>query len=151
MDRQTLRDWVYRYNAEGVEGLKDRQHPGRKPLLGEKQLAELAGQVSDAKLLEQTKKLLPELERAALLHARVQKIIADVKAIGGTTKTEPGGPAWLAAAPGSADFDQSARRHLDFLVQVHELQQIVLITHFGCAHYAQRLQKSAKECLPAQC
>jgi transposase len=41
MDRQTLRDWVSRYNAEGVEGLKDRQHPGRKPLLGNEQLAEL--------------------------------------------------------------------------------------------------------------
>ena len=24
MDRQTLRDWVWRYNAEGVAGLRDR-------------------------------------------------------------------------------------------------------------------------------
>ena len=24
MDRQTLRDWVHRYNAEGVAGLRDR-------------------------------------------------------------------------------------------------------------------------------
>src|SRR5829696_4510438 len=23
MDRQTLRDWVHRYNAEGIEGLRD--------------------------------------------------------------------------------------------------------------------------------
>ena len=30
MDRQTLRDWVHRYNAEGVEGLLDR--PYRHPL-----------------------------------------------------------------------------------------------------------------------
>src|SRR4051794_26134107 len=29
MDRQTLRDWVHRYNAEGVEGLRDRPPPGR--------------------------------------------------------------------------------------------------------------------------
>jgi len=29
MDRQTLRDWVIRYNAEGVEGLRDRARPGR--------------------------------------------------------------------------------------------------------------------------
>src|SRR3954469_2642695 len=29
MDRQTLRDWVHRYNAEGVEGLRDRPRPGR--------------------------------------------------------------------------------------------------------------------------
>ena len=27
MDRQTLRDWVHRYNAEGVAGLRDRPRP----------------------------------------------------------------------------------------------------------------------------
>src|SRR5436309_750471 len=27
MDRQTLRDWVHRYDAEGVEGLRDRPRP----------------------------------------------------------------------------------------------------------------------------
>jgi transposase len=29
MDRQTLRDWVHRYNAEGISGLFARPHPGR--------------------------------------------------------------------------------------------------------------------------
>ena len=28
MDRQTLRDWVIRYNAEGLTGLSDRVPPG---------------------------------------------------------------------------------------------------------------------------
>ena len=42
MDRQTLRDWVHRYNAEGVEGLCDRPRSGRPPRLSEAQLAELA-------------------------------------------------------------------------------------------------------------
>jgi transposase len=28
MDRQTLRDWVHRYNAEGIAGLLDRPHGG---------------------------------------------------------------------------------------------------------------------------
>ena len=28
MDRQTLRDWVHRYNACGIGGLKSRRHPG---------------------------------------------------------------------------------------------------------------------------
>jgi transposase len=28
-DRQTLRDWVIRYNEEGIDGLLDRPHPGR--------------------------------------------------------------------------------------------------------------------------
>jgi transposase len=41
MDRQTLRDWVHRYNADGVEGLKSRQPPGRVPALTEQQMAEL--------------------------------------------------------------------------------------------------------------
>ena len=29
MTGQTLGDWVHRYNAEGVEGLRDRPRPGR--------------------------------------------------------------------------------------------------------------------------
>src|SRR4051794_34065155 len=33
MDRQTLRDWVHRYNAEGLAGLGDRPRSGRKPRL----------------------------------------------------------------------------------------------------------------------
>ena len=45
MDRQTLRDWVYRYNAEGVAGLTDRPRSGRPPLLAQGQLAELGSLV----------------------------------------------------------------------------------------------------------
>jgi transposase len=41
MDRQTLRDWVHRYNEEGVEGLKTRPLPGRAPYLTEQQMGEL--------------------------------------------------------------------------------------------------------------
>jgi transposase len=41
MDRQTLRDWVHRYNEAGVEGLKTRPIPGRTPFLTEPQRAEL--------------------------------------------------------------------------------------------------------------
>ena len=33
MERQALRDAVIRYNAEGVEGLRDRPKPGRPPAL----------------------------------------------------------------------------------------------------------------------
>ena len=29
MDRQTLRDWVHRYNAEGLAGLANRRGPAR--------------------------------------------------------------------------------------------------------------------------
>lgn len=41
MDRQTLRDWVHRYNESGVEGLKSRCSPGPTPLLNAEQMAEL--------------------------------------------------------------------------------------------------------------
>ena len=41
MDRQTLRDWVHRYNAAGVEGLKSLRSPGRAPALSEEQRATL--------------------------------------------------------------------------------------------------------------
>jgi len=33
MDRQTLRDWVHRFNQEGLVGLSDRKPPGAKPRL----------------------------------------------------------------------------------------------------------------------
>jgi transposase len=41
MDRQTLPDWVHRYNAEGIAGLKSRTGPGREPYLSATQKAEL--------------------------------------------------------------------------------------------------------------
>ncbi len=41
MDRQTLRDWVHRYNAEGIAGLSNRPLPGRPPKLTEGQMASL--------------------------------------------------------------------------------------------------------------
>ena len=43
MDRQTLRDWVHRYNAEGVDGLIASPRSGRKPRLNKDQLAEFDG------------------------------------------------------------------------------------------------------------
>ena len=49
MDRQTLRDWVHRYNAEGVTGLVNRTVPHRPRRLAPEQLAALAaGRRADA-------------------------------------------------------------------------------------------------------
>ena len=42
MDRQTLRDWAHRFNAEGPEGLTDRPRSGRECWLSAAQMAELA-------------------------------------------------------------------------------------------------------------
>jgi transposase len=41
MDRQTLCDWVHRYNADGVDGLQSRKSPGKAPRLSPEQKAEL--------------------------------------------------------------------------------------------------------------
>ena len=45
MDRQTLRDWVHRYNAEGLAGLSNRRPPRRPRRLERSQVAELAAWV----------------------------------------------------------------------------------------------------------
>ncbi len=45
MDRQTLGDWVHRYNEEGLAGLYDRRRSGRRPRLTPEQQAELAAVV----------------------------------------------------------------------------------------------------------
>lgn len=42
MDRQTLRDWVHRFNREGPAGLIDRKAPGAECKLSAEQEAELA-------------------------------------------------------------------------------------------------------------
>ena len=42
MDRQTLRDWVHRFNASGPDGLVDNWTEGPKPRLSAEQLAQFA-------------------------------------------------------------------------------------------------------------
>ena len=42
MDRQTLRDWVHRFNTEGPEGLLDHKAAGGVPRLSPEQKAELS-------------------------------------------------------------------------------------------------------------
>jgi transposase len=52
MDRQTLRDWVHRYNENGFDGLKNRPNPGAPPRKlaaeQEQQVAEWVRQGPDA-------------------------------------------------------------------------------------------------------
>ena len=47
MDRQTLRDWVHRYNAEGLEGLSSHRSAGPAPRLSLEQKAEFAQMVRE--------------------------------------------------------------------------------------------------------
>ena len=42
MDRQTLRDWVHRFNADGPKGLVDSWSKGPEPRLSNEQRAEIA-------------------------------------------------------------------------------------------------------------
>ncbi len=41
MDRQTLGDWVHRFNGEGMDGLTNHKGAGRPRMLGDKQMKEL--------------------------------------------------------------------------------------------------------------
>jgi transposase len=45
MDRQTLRDWVHRYNDDGIDSLLDKPRSGRPPQLKEAQLRKLDAMV----------------------------------------------------------------------------------------------------------
>ncbi len=59
----------------------------------------------------------------------------------------PGGPACLV----ESNYDaHEPWRQLSMLVRVHQLQKIVLVSHYGCAHYAERLKLTPDECIPAQ-
>ena len=51
MDRQTLRDWVHRFNEEGPDGLLDRRAPRYRRLTAD-QLDEFAGIVETGPSLE---------------------------------------------------------------------------------------------------
>jgi transposase len=64
MDRQTLRDWVHRYNAGGIGGLANRRAPGPAPRLSAEQEGELARWVEDG----------PELERDGVARWRCRDL-----------------------------------------------------------------------------
>ena len=70
MDRQTLRDWVHRFNASGLEGLLDNWTEGPKPRLSAQQVAEFT-QIVEAG---------PERERDGVVRWRridLQRVIAE--------------------------------------------------------------------------
>lgn len=51
----------------------------------------------------------------------------------------PGGPACLAGHAAASEERTSTLHELNFLVEVHGLERIILIQHQGCAFYAARL------------
>ena len=68
MDRQTLRDWVHRYNAEGLAGLSNRRAPGPAPRLSAAQEAELDRWVEDG----------PDLARDGVVRWRCRDLQARI-------------------------------------------------------------------------
>lgn len=62
----------------------------------------------------------------------------------------PGGSVCLLPGDSGGTYCEIVWDQLDFLVRVHELRRIVLITHYGCAYYAERLGKGPVECLRVQ-
>ncbi|HEY0832315.1 MAG TPA: DUF1194 domain-containing protein, partial [Azospirillum sp.] len=66
MDRQAPRDWVVRYNAEGVDGLRDRARPGRPPRLAAALEADLARLIAAG----------PDVEGDGVVEYRVRHIRA---------------------------------------------------------------------------
>jgi len=70
MERQTLRDWVHRYNARGVDGLRDVRNKGRAPALSPEQMQALKDLVLTG----------PELKRDGVVRWRCVDLRAQIKA-----------------------------------------------------------------------
>jgi transposase len=107
MDRQTLRDWVIRFNAEGVEGLRDRPKSGRPPWLDEGQLATLKALVLRG----------PDPERDGVSTWRAKDLCRIVEARFGVRYAENGmlrllhdlGLSWQKARPIHPEADRQAQ------------------------------------------
>jgi transposase len=107
MDRQTLRDWVIRFNAEGVDGLRDRPKSGRPAWLDDGQLAALKALVLRG----------PDPERDGVSSWRAKDLCRLVEARFGVSYTENGmlrllhdlGLSWQKARPVHPEADLKAQ------------------------------------------
>lgn len=71
MGRQALRDWVVRYNTDGIAGLKDRWGDGRPPAISESELAVVKAQILKAASIRR------HTERPALRIVDVSRLIEE--------------------------------------------------------------------------
>ena len=78
MDRQVLRDWVHRYNADGVAGSHSRWGPGRPPALNESQMEELRSLVLEG----------PDLARNGVVRWRCADLRTEIAARWSVTVSE---------------------------------------------------------------
>jgi putative transposase len=107
MDRQTLRDWVVRFNAEGMDGLRDRPKSGRPIWLDDGQLAALKALVLRG----------PDPERDGVSTWRAQDLCRIVERRCGVRYSENGmlrllhdlGLSWQKARPVHPEADRKAQ------------------------------------------
>jgi transposase len=107
MDRQTLRDWVVRFNAEGMDGLRDRPKSGRPVWLDDGQLAALKALVLRG----------PDPERDGVSTWRAQDLCRIVERRCGVRYSENGmlrllhdlGLSWQKARPVHPEADRKAQ------------------------------------------
>ena len=107
MDRQTLRDWVHRYNAEGVDGLRDRPRAGRPCRLDEGRQATLKALILKG----------PKLERDGCVAWRARDLCGLVERRFGVRYSETGmlrllkglDLSWQKARPAHPETDPKAQ------------------------------------------
>jgi transposase len=107
MTRQTLRDWVHRYDAEGLEGLRDREREGRPPRLGEGEQAALVALVPAG----------PDPGRHGVTAWRLKDLCAPAEERFGVTYSDSGmfdllgrlGVSWMTARPEHPASDPEAQ------------------------------------------
>jgi transposase len=107
MDRQTLRDWVVRFNTDGVAGLPDQPRPGRPPRLDEGQQAALKAMVLRG----------PDPERAGVSAWRILDLCRIAEERFGVTYREGGmlrlvkslGLSWQKTRPRHPQADKAAQ------------------------------------------
>jgi transposase len=78
MDRQTLRDWVVRYNEQGIAGLSDRKPPGRPQAMNDDQQKKLADWVRKG----------PDVEKDGVVRWRRSDLAVKIAEVFGVTLAE---------------------------------------------------------------
>ena len=116
MDRQTLRDWVHRFNAEGPAGLVDRVTAGPACRLSEEQLGQLVGWLEAG----------PDPETDGIVRWRCRDLMKKIKAAFDVSYSERGigivlkrlsyrhvsaRPKAPASSPGDQALYKKLRRH----------------------------------------
>jgi transposase len=104
MDRQTLRDWVHRYNAEGIAGLSNRPAPGPEPRLSADQEAAVAEWIESG----------PDLERDGVVRWRCRDLKERIEArvpgqLSRAHHRQTAGQARLPASVGSSPASRERR------------------------------------------